>query len=271
MATPERLYDLELAEGIRINAFFEAVREVSFAAAGPSEERAALQGVLFSFDSGKIRLLAADAYRLASVEIDADYPTPTRNQIIVDARQLSLASRLLFAPGKSSMGDVALKDIRSTPLDKLEISSTSTGERVQISQIPAVYPDWRSLVKYPEEPAPFTTFKRTDLEEALKKFENRGVVTISRGQGKMLVRQSTADEWGNPRCKSLQTTVPAEGSPDGPSVTLRTRHLKALLKNVVSSDKFYFRVRESGAHEIVFRKVDDPKNFIYITMPFWLE
>lgn len=282
MAIPEFLaQDERLATNIRISAFTQAVREISFVASHPSNIRPSLEGVLFSFENGRIRLVASDDLRLASTTItDVGEIKEFPKEIRVNARHLSLSTQLFFAPLSKSLlrfYDVNLRSVNSFVGKNLEISSRSFGGMIQIPQIPHPFPeDWRSLVERPITQAPKTTFKRAVLQDALNDFNYRGIISISGKKDKILIHQYATGEMGQ-KLQSLDVRIPAnESTKVNPNlqVIFRTRHLKDLLKNVTSSEILSLEEDQTKIRDnaIIFRKHqqngEDRSDFIYMVMPF---
>jgi DNA polymerase-3 subunit beta len=128
----------------------EGLRQVVRAASG-DDARPLLTGVLLTTESGSIRLVATDSYRLALRDLHGTSGLGDGGDILVPARALAELQRLLPAPGADVGGDGPV-DVGVIAGPK-EITFAHGAVRISTRLLEGTYPDYRQLVPdhYPNQ------------------------------------------------------------------------------------------------------------------------
>jgi DNA polymerase III subunit beta len=130
----------------------EGLRQV-VRAASSDDARPLLTGVLLTTESGSVRLVATDSYRLAMRDLEGTGGFGVEEDILVPARALAELQRLLpTGTGFSGEGeaDPGPDEVGVIPGPK-EISFTHGSVRITSRLLEGTYPDYRQLVpdQYP--------------------------------------------------------------------------------------------------------------------------
>lgn len=150
-------FDALTADAVTIPAarLADSLRQV-VRAASSDDSRPILTGVLMAAESGGLRLVATDSYRLAVCDLPGESLLGEGQQVLVPSRALSELAKLLGADG-----DVTLR------LGERDASFTVGDVQLTTRLIEGDFPNYRSLI--PENHPNTLTIEREPLLEALRR------------------------------------------------------------------------------------------------------
>jgi len=132
---------------IKASVLHGALTQLVFVAA-TDDTRPVLTGVQIELDSGKLKMVAADGFRLATLNVEADCKVIERTSIIVPGRALAELGRIL--PGGDEVVDIIVTANKSQVIFHTErvdlVSRLIDGPYPNISQIIPVKYDTRMVV-----------------------------------------------------------------------------------------------------------------------------
>lgn len=253
----------EFSLKIPVEDFKRALTQVLFAVAS-NESRPELTGVAFQFSShageGRLTLASTDSYRLAEATIPIVDPVTEEHSLVVPAKTLSEANRIL---------SVFRDDVELPSSLTLSVSGSQAvflyGSVELISRtIDEQYPDYRQII-----PAQFRTQAVIDKEDFIKAvktaslFSKTGLFDVNLGfdpeRGELSVSAIDATRGQN------QSQCGADVSGQTNTVTVNYRYLLDGLQ-AISSDQVVFEMIDPGNPCLLTPK-STTEGFRYIVMP----
>ena len=230
--------------------------------AATDDSRPVLTGVHFGFAGGKLRLAAADGFRLSAHTLQLDGPVPERN-VIVPARALSELNRLL---GEAS-GPVSITFNAAGTQVQFDLGHA----KLMAQLIQGTFPNYQQLI-----PAAHTTRTEVGVTEFARETriasifarDGSGIVRLEATPGVdgapgRLTITARADEVGN---NEGELDAVVEG--DAAKVAFNSRYLTDVL-GVLDVERVAIETT-SPSSPGVFRPVGDD-NFIHVVMPMFVQ
>lgn len=247
---------------ISVEAIREAIRHTAFAAA-TEESRPVLTGVHCDFDGDKLKMAAADGFRLAVYTAPLLSPIPARTAVIIPARTLSELSRFLTDDEEAVA--ISINQQKSQVLFRLKnvelVSQLLQGTFPNYSQlIPQGY-STRAVADVAE-------FLRATKMSAIFARDSSGIVrlVISTGAeakpGKMTV-SARAEEIGD---NTAEVDVLVDGDPA--KIAFNFKYMTDVL-SVLSQSQVALEITTSSSPGVIRPVGTD--NYVHVVMPMFVQ
>jgi DNA polymerase III subunit beta len=253
--SPEEFPTLPTSEGkstyaIDQGAFREMLRKTSYAASS-DETRYVLNGVLLSFKSGKLTMVATDGRRLALVEYEVEFPKEAEVDAIVPTKAVNELLHTLKDEG-------ALKIHASANQIVFEFD----GVMVSSKLIDGTYPNFRQVI--PSECEERVAIERETLLSALKRVSllasERSTATKLHFTKNKLTISSDSPDYGKAR-----ETLPLKYSGKELKIAFNPDYVMDALRSL-GNDEVFFEFTDDMSPGVL--KCDIP--FLYVLMPMRL-
>lgn len=225
----------------------EALRKTSYAIS-TDETRYVLNGILCSFKSNALTMVATDGRRLAMVEQEIDFPEGNETEVIIPTKAVQELLRLL-----GDKGEVRVRLTDSQVVFEL-------GDNLLVSKlIEGNYPNYRQVI--PGETKERVTLEREVLLESVRR------VALLTSEKSNSVRLRFEDDQLHIMANSPDIGEATESlhiKYAGPTITVafNPEFLMAPLRNL-DKDEIYFDLIDDMSPGVI--KIDEP--FIYVLMP----
>lgn len=233
----------------------EAGKKVLFSAS-EDETRAALTGVLFEREAGKIRAVATDGFRLSFLE-KKDKSAAGFDKILLPKTTLALLLQILEEDGEEM--SVALED------GKKRVGFFSKTTKLSSLLIQEDFPDYRKIV--PQEYETKTTVSRQEMEEAVRlgavfAREVANIVRLKIEKNKLTVLSNS------PQTGAVKTAIKAETEGEILETAFNYRFLLEFLKSRNEEEVVF---ESGGALAPGVFKTKKEEGFFHIIMPVRLQ
>lgn len=225
----------------------EMLRKTSYAAS-QDDTRKTLKGVLMSFQSGKLTMVATDGRRLALVEHEVEFPADAGRDIVLPTKVVQELQRSLSSDG----------DVRIT-VEKTQVSFNLGDTQIYSKLIDEVYPNFRQVI--PGACKERVTVERKLLLDALDRVS---VMTMDESnstrltfEANRLTVSSTAMDVG-----AARDSLPIKY--DGPNIEIvfNPQFVMDPLRNI-DEDEVYIELNNGQSPALI--KCSVP--FLYVMMP----
>ncbi|HLD20915.1 MAG TPA: DNA polymerase III subunit beta [Patescibacteria group bacterium] len=253
----------ELSVQIPVDDFKRALSQVLFSVAS-NESRPELTGVSFQFfpyeGEGRLTMAATDSYRLAEATIPVVSPIKEPISLVVPAKTLSEANRILSV----FKDDVELPSFLTLSVSGSQVVFIYGSVELISRTIDEQYPDYRQII-----PTSFQTQTVVDREDFIKSvktaslFSKNGLFDVSLGfdpESKQLSVSATDATRG-----ANTSNCSADVSGQVNSVTVNYRYLLDGLQ-AISSDQVVFEMIDPGNPCLLTPK-GATESYRYIVMP----
>lgn len=225
----------------------DALRKTSYAIS-TDETRYVLNGILCSFKSNALTMVATDGRRLAMVEQEIDFPEGNETEVIIPTKAVQELLRLL-----EDKGDVKVKLTDSQVVFEL-------GNNILVSKlIEGNYPNYRQVI--PSETKERVILEREVLLESVRRValltsEKSNSVRLKFEDDQLAIMANSPDI--GEATESLHIKY------SGPTITVafNPEFLMAPLRNL-DKDEIYIDLIDDMSPGVI--KIDEP--FIYVLMP----
>jgi DNA polymerase-3 subunit beta len=236
--------------GIDQGAFREMLRKTAYSAS-TDETRYVLNGVLLSFKSGKLTMVATDGRRLALVEYEVEFPKEAEMDVIVPTKAVNELLHTLKDEG-------ALKIHASAK----QITFEFDGVRVSSKLIDGTYPNFRQVI--PAECEERVAIERESFLNALKRVSivatDRSTATKLHFTKNKLTVSTTSPDFGEAR-----ETIPLKYSGKELKIAFNPDYVMDALRSL-GNDEVFLEFTDEMSPGVL--KCDIP--FLYVLMPMRL-
>jgi len=227
--------------------FREMLRKSAYAAS-TDETRQVLNGVLLSFKSGKLSMVATDGRRLALVEQEVDVPAENEADMILPSKAVNELMHIL-----EDEGDISVHARENQIV--FEFNQVLLASKL----IEGAYPNYRQVI--PAECEERVTVERESLLTALKRVsllttEKSNATKLTFGKNNLVLTMTTPD------IGEARETVPIKYSGKEISVAFNPEYMMDPLKNL-SNDEIAVELTDDLSPGVI--KCDAP--FLYVLMP----
>jgi len=243
MAKPESKYSYRLDQ----NTFKDMLRRTAYAASN-DETRHVLNGVLLSFKTNKVIVVATDGRRLALAEHEVDIPSEAQVDVVLPTKAVNELLHTLNDEGEMDL--VADASKMTFEYDDLLLSS---------KLIEGTYPNYKQVI--PAQCEQRVTLERETLLTALRRVallttDKVNATQLTFGKNKLVVSTTTPD------VGEARETVPVKYS--GPEITVafNPEYMMDPLRNL-ASDEVFVELTDALSPGVI--KADIP--FLYVLMP----
>ncbi|MDE0837431.1 MAG: DNA polymerase III subunit beta [Kiritimatiellae bacterium] len=234
---------------ITINSgiFREMLRKTSYAAS-TDETRYVLNGVLLSFKSDKLTIVATDGRRLALIEQEVELPAEAQTDIILPTKAVNELLHILGDDG----------ELKITPKEN-QIVFESGETLLSTKLIDGTYPNYRQVI--PAQCEERVTVERESLLTAMRRVS---LVTADRSSATKLTfsKNKLNVTMNTPDVGEARETIPIKYSGKEITVAFNPEYMIDPLKNL-SNDEIYVELSDDLSPGVV--KCDIP--FLYVLMP----
>jgi len=226
-----------------------------------SENRIELSGVLFSFEDGRLILVATDSYRLAEKSVEVKANGEFNNQkLIVPARTVQELLRILSNYNSEDLSFEQKGEVHISISDNQILFTIDSVELVS-RLISGQYPDYKQII--PDKSKTEIITSKQNLSRAVKAvaiFSKTGVndVNLEFKNNKIIISASSGQS-GESR-----VDVDAEITGIDNEVAINYRYLVDGLNNI-SSDKVKLKVVSNNTPCVLTADTED--DYLYVVMP----
>ena len=241
-----------------------AITQVVFAAA-TDDSRPVLTGVHLSLEGDRMKLAAADGFRLAVHELSLGQPVAEAVEVIVPARALSELNRLLGDEDEDVQ--MMLNAARSQVLFKLK-NSEMVAQLIQ-----GTFPNYSQLI-----PTSWASQAQVEVNEFLRETkiasifarDGSGIVRLQVQSGEeltpgKLVVYARADEIGDNQGE-IDATV--EGEPA--KIAFNGKYLQDVL-SVLDTDRVYLQTSSPSSPGVIKPVGGNPDEYVHVVMPMFVQ
>lgn len=230
--------------------FKEMLKKISYAAS-TDETRYVLNGVMLSFKTGKLAMVATDGRRLALVEHEMEFPKEADIDVIVPSKTVTELMHILGTEGELSI--YVLKN---------QIMFDSSNAFVCSKLIEGTYPNYKQVI--PQQCDERITIERESLLAALRRVallttDRSNAARLTFTKNKLTVAMNTPD------VGEARETIPVKYVGKEMSLTFNPEYMIDPLKNL-SNDEIFMEFTDELSPGLV--KCDFP--FLYVLMPMRL-
>jgi DNA polymerase-3 subunit beta len=247
---------------VSVEAIREAIRHVAFAAA-TEESRPVLTGVHCDFDGDKLKMAAADGFRLAVYTSSLLTPISARTAVIIPARTLNELSRFLTEDEESVA--ISINQQKSQVLFRLKNVEL-------VSQLlQGTFPNYSQLIPQSYQTrvvADVAEFLRATRMSAIFARDSSGIIrlVVSAGAdmkpGKMTV-SARAEEIGD-NIAEVDALVDGEAS----KIAFNFKYLTDVL-SIISQSQVALEVTTSSSPGVIRPVGTD--NYVHVVMPMFVQ
>lgn len=228
-------------------AFREMLRKSSYAAS-TDETRYVLNGVLLSFKSGKLTMVATDGRRLALVEQEVDFPTEAQGDYILPSKAVNELTHVLRDEGELKIQ--ATENQIIFEFDDVVVAS---------KLIDGTYPNYKQVI--PTQCEERVTLERESLLTALRRVslvttDKSNAAKLIFGKNKLSVIMNTPD------IGEAHETIPVKYGGKEILISFNPEYMMDPLKNL-SNDEVSIELTDDLSPGVI--KTDIP--FLYVLMP----
>ncbi len=243
MPRPEGKFSYTLDQG----TFRDMLRKTAYAAS-TDETRFMLNGVLLSFKSGKLTMVATDGRRLALVEHEVEFPAEAQADHILPTKAVNELMHVL-----RDSGELKIHSAESQLLfecdDVLVFSKLIDG----------TYPNYRQVI--PSQCEERVTIEREGLLTALRRVslvttDKSNAAKLSFGKNKLSITMNS------PEIGEARETIPVKYTGRELAVAFNPEYMIDPLKNL-TNDEVILEMTDELSPGIL--KTDNP--FLYVLMP----
>ena len=232
---------------IEQRAFREMLRKTNYAAS-TDETRYVLNGVLLSFKSGKLTMVATDGRRLALVEQEVDFPAEAQKDYILPSKPVAELMHILKDEG-------TLKIHASESQLLFEVDSTMLATKL----IDGTYPNYRQVI--PSQSEERVMIERESLLTALRRVslvttDKSNATKLTFAKNKLTITMSTPD------IGEARESIPVKYAGKEISVAFNPEYMMDPLKNL-TNDEVALELTDELSPGVL--KTDIP--FLYVLMP----
>ncbi|MCX8125977.1 MAG: DNA polymerase III subunit beta [Dehalococcoidia bacterium] len=247
---------------ISVEAIREAIRHVTFAAA-TEESRPVLTGVHCDFDGDKLKLAAADGFRLAAYTASLLSPVPARTSVIVPARSLNELARFLTDDEEAVV--ISINQQKSQVLFRLKNVEL-------VSQLlQGAFPNYAQLI-----PQGYSTRALVDVTEFLRLIKMSAIFARdSSGIVRLVISPGTETKPGkmtiSARAEAIgdnTSEMDALVNGDPAKIAFNFKYLTDVL-SVLSQSQVSLEITTSSSPGVV-RPVGT-ENYVHVVMPMFVQ
>lgn len=241
-------FESEIKFSVDSHKFLNMIEKTSFAASN-DDSRFNLNGVLFEGDNDKIRLVATDGHRLASIEEDLGFSI--ESQYVVPKKGLNELKRLLET----------MKEEVNVAFQEKNLCLTSPKFFMSIRLVDGEYPDYRKAI--PQLSAKTIKANRINFLQGLRRAavltsdRNKGV-NIELSQGSLIFSVT------HPDLGSARDTLAVDYDGENFTIIINVFYLIEAL-GVVDSDMISFEFDNEGLPIII--RPEPQANYFNLVMP----
>ncbi len=227
--------------------FKEMLRKSAYAAS-TDETRFVLNGVLLSFKSGKLTMVATDGRRLALVEHEIDFPKEAEADLILPSKAVA---ELIHTLGDEGKLKIHQKDNQIV----FEYENIMLASKL----IEGNYPNYKQVI--PAQCEERVAIERESLLTALKRVsiltsDTAGATKLTFGKNKLVITANTPD------VGEARETLPIKYTGKEITVAFNPEYVMDPLKNLTNDEVFMELIDELSPGVL---KCDIP--FLYVLMP----